>query len=106
MKIAPLTVACRFSPADQDNYQQLLGALDYSFLCAYAIGMYLRWVCFVCEPLASAGHSARKAPGLWVGAHLQSLLRGGINASPRVVLVCAGGTAAAKQRSYTTRVGR
>lgn len=54
MNTAPLTVACHFSPADQDNYQQLLGALDYSFLCAYAIGMYLRWVCFVCEPLASA----------------------------------------------------
>lgn len=31
-----------FTPVDQDNYQQLLGALDYSFLCAYAIGMYLR----------------------------------------------------------------
>lgn len=32
----------RVSHAGQDNYQQLLGALDYSFLCAYAIGMYLR----------------------------------------------------------------
>lgn len=31
-----------FTPVDQDNYQQLLGALDYSFLCAYAVGMYLR----------------------------------------------------------------
>ncbi|KAK2089903.1 hypothetical protein P7K49_032569 [Saguinus oedipus] len=26
---------------DKNNYQQLLGALDYSFLCAYAVGMYL-----------------------------------------------------------------
>ncbi|POI35202.1 hypothetical protein CIB84_001046 [Bambusicola thoracicus] len=26
---------------DKNNYKQLLGALDYSFLCAYAIGMYL-----------------------------------------------------------------
>ncbi|XP_045630123.1 glucose-6-phosphate exchanger SLC37A1 isoform X2 [Ursus americanus] len=33
---------CSWAPFDQDNYQQLLGALDYSFLCAYAIGMYLR----------------------------------------------------------------
>uniref|UniRef100_A0A8C9K4X9 Solute carrier family 37 member 1 n=1 Tax=Panthera tigris altaica TaxID=74533 RepID=A0A8C9K4X9_PANTA len=32
---------CSWAPFDQDNYQQLLGALDYSFLCAYAIGMYL-----------------------------------------------------------------
>ncbi|OXB58624.1 hypothetical protein ASZ78_007618, partial [Callipepla squamata] len=26
---------------DKNNYKQLLGALDYSFLCAYAVGMYL-----------------------------------------------------------------
>ncbi|XP_005885776.1 PREDICTED: glycerol-3-phosphate transporter [Myotis brandtii] len=32
---------CGWAPFDQNNYQQLLGALDYSFLCAYAIGMYL-----------------------------------------------------------------
>ncbi|XP_028360371.1 glucose-6-phosphate exchanger SLC37A1 [Phyllostomus discolor] len=32
---------CGWAPFDQDNYQQLLGALDYSFLCAYAVGMYL-----------------------------------------------------------------
>ncbi|XP_036302571.1 glucose-6-phosphate exchanger SLC37A1 [Pipistrellus kuhlii] len=32
---------CSWAPFDRDNYQQLLGALDYSFLCAYAIGMYL-----------------------------------------------------------------
>uniref|UniRef100_A0A673T5X4 Solute carrier family 37 member 1 n=1 Tax=Suricata suricatta TaxID=37032 RepID=A0A673T5X4_SURSU len=31
---------CSWAPFDQDNYQQLLGALDYSFLCAYAVGMY------------------------------------------------------------------
>ena len=27
---------------DKRNYKQLLGAMDYSFLCAYAVGMYLR----------------------------------------------------------------
>ncbi|XP_075399019.1 glucose-6-phosphate exchanger SLC37A1 [Tenrec ecaudatus] len=32
---------CGWAPFDKDNYQQLLGALDYSFLCAYAVGMYL-----------------------------------------------------------------
>ncbi|XP_015448598.2 glucose-6-phosphate exchanger SLC37A1 [Pteropus alecto] len=32
---------CGWAPFGQDNYQQLLGALDYSFLCAYAVGMYL-----------------------------------------------------------------
>ncbi|XP_054556230.1 glucose-6-phosphate exchanger SLC37A1 isoform X2 [Talpa occidentalis] len=32
---------CGWAPFDQDNYQQLLGALDYAFLCAYAVGMYL-----------------------------------------------------------------
>uniref|UniRef100_A0A8D0F6H7 Solute carrier family 37 member 1 n=1 Tax=Strix occidentalis caurina TaxID=311401 RepID=A0A8D0F6H7_STROC len=26
---------------NKNNYKQLLGALDYSFLCAYAVGMYL-----------------------------------------------------------------
>uniref|UniRef100_A0A8K9UYR5 Solute carrier family 37 member 1 n=1 Tax=Oncorhynchus mykiss TaxID=8022 RepID=A0A8K9UYR5_ONCMY len=31
-----------FSPfLDKSNYKQLLGAMDYSFLCAYAVGMYL-----------------------------------------------------------------
>nr|XP_033796347.1 glucose-6-phosphate exchanger SLC37A1 [Geotrypetes seraphini] len=33
--------SCGWPPFDKDNYKQLLGALDYSFLCAYAIGMYL-----------------------------------------------------------------
>lgn len=28
--------------SDKRNYKQLLGAMDYSFLCAYAMGMYLR----------------------------------------------------------------
>ena len=38
-----LSLSCCFSPrVDEGNYQQLLGALDYSFLCAYAVGMYLR----------------------------------------------------------------
>ncbi|XP_068401898.1 glucose-6-phosphate exchanger SLC37A1 [Eschrichtius robustus] len=32
---------CGWAPFDEGNYQQLLGALDYSFLCAYAVGMYL-----------------------------------------------------------------
>lgn len=27
---------------DQDNYQKLFGALDNSFLVAYAIGMFFR----------------------------------------------------------------
>uniref|UniRef100_A0A3B4ZDW3 Solute carrier family 37 member 1 n=1 Tax=Stegastes partitus TaxID=144197 RepID=A0A3B4ZDW3_9TELE len=27
--------------SDKSNYKQLLGAMDYSFLCAYAVGMYL-----------------------------------------------------------------
>lgn len=32
---------CGWAPFDRDNYPQLLGALDYAFLCAYALGMYL-----------------------------------------------------------------
>uniref|UniRef100_A0A3Q1HF20 Major facilitator superfamily (MFS) profile domain-containing protein n=1 Tax=Anabas testudineus TaxID=64144 RepID=A0A3Q1HF20_ANATE len=32
---------CSWKPFDKGNYKQLLGAMDYSFLCAYAIGMYL-----------------------------------------------------------------
>uniref|UniRef100_A0A672LZJ2 Solute carrier family 37 member 1 n=1 Tax=Sinocyclocheilus grahami TaxID=75366 RepID=A0A672LZJ2_SINGR len=32
---------CFSFPIDRNNYKQLLGAMDYSFLCAYAIGMYL-----------------------------------------------------------------
>ncbi|XP_069745210.1 glucose-6-phosphate exchanger SLC37A1-like isoform X2 [Narcine bancroftii] len=31
---------CSWEPFDKNNYKQLLGALDYSFLCAYAVGMY------------------------------------------------------------------
>ncbi|XP_062313406.1 glucose-6-phosphate exchanger SLC37A1 isoform X3 [Osmerus eperlanus] len=34
-------VDCSWKPFDKSNYKQLLGAMDYSFLCAYAIGMYL-----------------------------------------------------------------
>uniref|UniRef100_A0A3P9C8T9 Solute carrier family 37 member 1 n=1 Tax=Maylandia zebra TaxID=106582 RepID=A0A3P9C8T9_9CICH len=34
-------VDCGWKPFDKSNYKQLLGAMDYSFLCAYAIGMYL-----------------------------------------------------------------
>lgn len=32
----------RFLSSDKKNYKQLLGTMDYSFLCAYAVGMYLR----------------------------------------------------------------
>ncbi|XP_034057928.1 LOW QUALITY PROTEIN: glucose-6-phosphate exchanger SLC37A1 [Gymnodraco acuticeps] len=32
---------CSWKPFDKKNYRQLLGAMDYSFLCAYAVGMYL-----------------------------------------------------------------
>ncbi|XP_056291374.1 glucose-6-phosphate exchanger SLC37A1 isoform X2 [Pseudoliparis swirei] len=32
---------CSWKPFDKKNYKQLLGAMDYSFLCAYAVGMYL-----------------------------------------------------------------
>ncbi|XP_040190126.1 glucose-6-phosphate exchanger SLC37A1 [Rana temporaria] len=32
---------CGWAPFDKQNYKQLLGALDYSFLCAYAVGMFL-----------------------------------------------------------------
>ncbi|KAF6718224.1 Glycerol-3-phosphate transporter [Oryzias melastigma] len=32
---------CSWKPFDKKNYKQLLGTMDYSFLCAYAIGMYL-----------------------------------------------------------------
>lgn len=35
------SVDCSWKPFDQRNYKQLLGAMDYSFLCAYAVGMYL-----------------------------------------------------------------
>ncbi|XP_030059643.1 glucose-6-phosphate exchanger SLC37A1 isoform X2 [Microcaecilia unicolor] len=37
----PYETSCGWPPFDKNNYKQLLGALDYSFLCAYAIGMYL-----------------------------------------------------------------
>lgn len=33
---------------DQDNYQTLFGVLDNSFLVAYAIGMFIRFVCVCC----------------------------------------------------------
>ncbi|XP_037646082.1 glucose-6-phosphate exchanger SLC37A1 isoform X2 [Sebastes umbrosus] len=32
---------CSWKPFEKRNYKQLLGAMDYSFLCAYAVGMYL-----------------------------------------------------------------
>lgn len=43
--LSPSTVhnasRCGWAPFDKKNYKQLLGALDYSFLCAYAVGMFL-----------------------------------------------------------------
>ncbi|KAG8518583.1 Glucose-6-phosphate exchanger SLC37A1 [Galemys pyrenaicus] len=58
---------CGWAPFDQDNYQQLLGALDYAFLCAYAVGMYLRCVCPAGgrgpgEPGRHAGCSPPRSP--------------------------------------------
>uniref|UniRef100_A0A8D0ECH1 Solute carrier family 37 member 1 n=1 Tax=Salvator merianae TaxID=96440 RepID=A0A8D0ECH1_SALMN len=41
LKSLPNESHCGWEPFDQSNYKQLLGALDYSFLCAYAVGMYL-----------------------------------------------------------------
>ncbi|XP_078712577.1 glucose-6-phosphate exchanger SLC37A2 isoform X1 [Lampetra fluviatilis] len=35
---------CDWKPFDRSNYKELLGALDYSFLGAYAIGMFLSGV--------------------------------------------------------------
>lgn len=35
---------CVVSP-DRDNYQTLFGVLDNCFLVAYAIGMFIRFVC-------------------------------------------------------------
>uniref|UniRef100_H3DQ91 Major facilitator superfamily (MFS) profile domain-containing protein n=2 Tax=Tetraodon nigroviridis TaxID=99883 RepID=H3DQ91_TETNG len=37
----PAGVDCSWKPFDGSHYKQLLGAMDYSFLCAYAVGMYL-----------------------------------------------------------------
>ncbi|XP_060626260.1 glucose-6-phosphate exchanger SLC37A1 [Anolis sagrei] len=41
VKMLPSESPCGWEPFDKNNYKQLLGALDYSFLCAYAVGMYL-----------------------------------------------------------------
>lgn len=32
---------CDFAPFDQDNYKSLYGELDYAFLIAYAVGMFI-----------------------------------------------------------------
>jgi len=42
-----VTVSSVFSLLDQDNYKTLFGVLDNSFLVAYAIGMFFRFVCAV-----------------------------------------------------------
>ena len=34
-------VDCSWAPFDGDNYQLYLGGLDYAFLFAYAIGLFL-----------------------------------------------------------------
>ncbi|MBN3321605.1 G6PT2 protein, partial [Atractosteus spatula] len=34
------SVSCGWKPFDNSNYNELLGAMDYSFLCAYAVAMY------------------------------------------------------------------
>lgn len=39
-----LIVSSVFVPLDQDNYKTLFGILDNSFLVAYAIGMFFRFV--------------------------------------------------------------
>ncbi|XP_062983623.1 glucose-6-phosphate exchanger SLC37A1 [Elgaria multicarinata webbii] len=41
VKRLPNESRCGWEPFHKSNYKQLLGALDYSFLCAYAVGMYL-----------------------------------------------------------------
>ncbi|XP_062862369.1 glucose-6-phosphate exchanger SLC37A1 [Trichomycterus rosablanca] len=40
-QLVHLETDCSWKPFDKGNYKQLLGAMDYSFLFAYAIGMYL-----------------------------------------------------------------
>uniref|UniRef100_A0A8C5T2I9 Solute carrier family 37 member 1 n=1 Tax=Malurus cyaneus samueli TaxID=2593467 RepID=A0A8C5T2I9_9PASS len=40
---------CGWEPFDKSNYKQLLGALDYSFLCAYAVGIINTTYSFICD---------------------------------------------------------
>uniref|UniRef100_W5KTZ2 Solute carrier family 37 member 1 n=1 Tax=Astyanax mexicanus TaxID=7994 RepID=W5KTZ2_ASTMX len=40
-QILHVEVDCSWKPFDRDNYKQLLGAMDLSFLFVYAVGMYL-----------------------------------------------------------------
>ncbi|KAK2504805.1 hypothetical protein MC885_015128 [Smutsia gigantea] len=72
------TTDCGWAPFDRDNYQQLLGALDYSFLCAYAVGMYLSGIlgerlpirCYLtCGMLASGAFTALFGLGYFYNIH-------------------------------------
>lgn len=69
---------CGWAPFDRDNYQQLLGALDYAFLCAYAVGMYLSGIlgerlpvrCYLaCGMLASGAFTALFGLGYFCDVH-------------------------------------
>lgn len=69
---------CGWAPFDQDNYQQLLGALDYAFLCAYAVGMYLSGIIgerlpvryyLTCGMLASGAFTALFGFGYFYSIH-------------------------------------
>ncbi|KAI3356630.1 hypothetical protein L3Q82_017816 [Scortum barcoo] len=48
---------CSWKPFDKMNYKQLMGAMDYSFLCAYAVGMYLSPF-----PIAQSGVIGERLP--------------------------------------------
>ncbi|KAI5182248.1 Glucose-6-Phosphate Exchanger Slc37A1 [Manis pentadactyla] len=72
------TTDCGWAPFDRDNYQQLLGALDYSFLCAYAVGMYLSGIlgerlpirCYLtCGMLASGAFTTLFGLGYFYNIH-------------------------------------
>ncbi|XP_060054766.1 glucose-6-phosphate exchanger SLC37A1 [Erinaceus europaeus] len=69
---------CGWAPFDQENYQQLLGALDYAFLCAYAVGMYLSGIIgerlpirlyLTCGMLASGAFTALFGLGYFYDVH-------------------------------------
>ncbi|XP_058152270.1 glucose-6-phosphate exchanger SLC37A1 isoform X1 [Dasypus novemcinctus] len=69
---------CGWAPFDKANYQQLLGALDYAFLCAYAIGMYLSGIIgerlpiryyLTCGMLASGAFTALFGLGYFYDIH-------------------------------------
>lgn len=51
--------------SDQDNYQTLFGVLDNCFLVAYAIGMFIRWVCVCVTSHGFTSICRCVSPGLW-----------------------------------------